>query len=76
MSFNLSIEQLLDITLINSHNLGGKCKELAQETCYNKPTPVNVPEMVMLMVPSPSQECGPMTVTLPTVQCEEVTEEK
>ena len=55
---------------------GGKCKELAQETCYNKPTPVNVPEMVTLMAPSPSQVCGPMTVTLPTVKCEEVTEEK
>ena len=53
-----------------------KCKEIAQETCYNRPSTVPRPESVTVMVPSPSQECGPMTVKIPTVQCEDITEEK
>ena len=53
-----------------------KCKEIAQETCYNRPSTVPKPTSVTVMVPSPSQECGPMTVTIPTVQCEDITEEK
>ena len=53
-----------------------KCKELAQETCYNKPTTAPRQEKVTLMVPSPSQDCGPMQVEIPTVTCEEVTEER
>ena len=53
-----------------------KCKEIAQETCYNKPSTVPRPESVTVMVPSPSQECGPMTIKIPTVQCEDITEEK
>ena len=28
------------------------------------------------MVPSPSQDCGPMQVEIPTINCEEVTEER
>ena len=28
------------------------------------------------MVPTPSQDCGPMQVELPTVECEEVVEER
>ena len=28
------------------------------------------------MVPTPSQDCGPMQVELPTVECEEVREER
>ena len=31
---------------------------------------------VTLMVPTPSQDCGPMQVELPTVECEEVVEER
>ena len=53
-----------------------KCKEIAQETCYNRPSTVPRPTSVTVMVPSPSQECGPMTIKIPTVQCEDITEEK
>ena len=53
-----------------------KCKELAQETCFNKPSTIPREEEVTLMVPTPSQECGPMQVEIPTITCEEVTEER
>ena len=53
-----------------------KCKELAQETCFNTPATVPRQEEVTLMVPTPSQECGPMQVEIPTVTCEEVREER
>ena len=53
-----------------------KCKELAQETCFNTPATVPRQEEVTLMVPTPSQECCPMQVEIPTVTCEEVREER
>ena len=28
------------------------------------------------MVPTPSQDCGPQQITIPTVQCEDITEER
>jgi len=65
-----------------SHGYGGynkgsyqHCKEIAQETCYNKPSTVPKSEPVTLMVPTPSQDCGPQQITIPTVQCEDITEE-
>ena len=53
-----------------------KCKELAQETCFNSPATQPRPEEVTLMVPSPSQDCGPMQVEVPSVTCQEVREER
>jgi len=52
------------------------CKEIAQETCYNKPATQPTQEQVTLMVPTPSQDCGPQQITIPTVQCEDITEER
>jgi len=52
------------------------CKEIAQETCYNKPSAGPKPEQVTLMVPTPNQDCGPQQITIPTVQCEDITEER
>jgi len=52
------------------------CKEIAQETCYNKPSLSLKPEQVTLMVPEPSQDCGPRTLSIPTVTCEDITEER
>ena len=51
-------------------------QEIAQETCYNRPSTAPRPESVTVMVPSPSMDCGPATLTLPTVACEDITEEK
>merc|ERR1719483_1694365 len=52
------------------------CKEIAQETCYNRPSAGPKTETVTLMVPTPSQDCGPQQITIPTVQCEDITEER
>ena len=73
------------------------CKEIAQETCYNRPSAGPKPEQVSsekgekmigaliesliclqvtLMVPTPTQDCGPQQITIPTVQCQDITEEK
>ena len=51
-------------------------QEIAQETCYNRPSTAPRAEAVTVMVPSPSMDCGPATLTLPTVACEDITEEK
>ena len=51
-------------------------QEIAQETCYNRPSTAPRAEAVTVMVPSPSMDCGPATLTLPTVTCEDITEEK
>ena len=51
-------------------------QEIAQETCYNRPSTAPRAESVTVMVPSPSMDCGPATLTLPTVACEDITEEK
>jgi len=51
------------------------CEEIAQETCFNKPIVQAVPTQVDVKLPEPKKECGPMRVMLPTVQCEEITEQ-
>jgi len=53
-----------------------KCEEIAQETCYNKPVVVPTSQQVNVRVPSPEMSCGPQTFNLPTVDCQEVTEER
>jgi len=52
------------------------CKEIAQETCYNKPQVQPKQTEVELQAPEPKQNCGPMRVMLPTVECEDITEER
>ena len=73
------MEQMVTVCQPGYGGYGGyhsKCKELAQETCYNKPSTAPRQEEVTLMVPTPSQECSPMQVQIPTINCEEVTEER
>jgi len=52
------------------------CKEIAQETCFNKPTVTPKKTQVDVRVPEPTQDCQPMRVELPTVECENVEEER
>jgi len=52
------------------------CKEIAQETCFNKPKVQPKKTEVDVRVPEPSQDCQPMRVELPTVECEVVEEER
>jgi len=51
------------------------CEEIAQETCYNKPVVNAKPTKVDVKLPEPKTECGPMRVMLPSVECEEITEQ-
>jgi len=52
------------------------CTEIAQETCYNKPQLKPKQEQVDVTLPEAVQECGPQRVMLPTVECEDITEER
>lgn len=52
------------------------CKEIGQETCYNKPEVKPKQTQVDVKVPVPKQNCQPMRVELPTVECEDVEEER
>lgn len=52
------------------------CKEVAQETCYNKPSVQPKTVKVTVTVPNPVQDCSPRQVSLPTITCEDITEER
>jgi len=53
-----------------------KCEEVAQETCYNRPGVAPKREQVSVSLPAPRMKCAPQRFSLPTVQCDEVTEQK
>merc|ERR1711936_948374 len=59
------------------HSYGHQyCKEVSQETCYNKPMvmPLDVP--VMVTYPEPMKTCMDKPIMLPRVSCEDIVEEK
>merc|ERR1712150_123149 len=59
------------------HSYGHQyCKEVSQETCYNKPMvmPMDVP--VMVTYPEPMKSCMDKPIMLPRVSCEDIMEEK
>jgi len=59
------------------HSYGHQyCKEVSQETCYNKPMvmPMDVP--VMVTYPEPMKTCMDKPIMLPRVSCEDIMEEK
>ena len=53
-----------------------KCREVAQETCYNVPKLIEKEIDVTMGFPSAKSDCEIQTVTIPEIKCEDIVESK